>query len=175
MRAFYRTHILTALALFTGSSAARAESEASVKAAYLFNFAKLVEWPSSAFSSGKAPLVIGVMGREAVGDELARACASATAGGHPVEVRRVSMSEVRDCHLVYVPESERGDGAIAAAQGAPVLVVGEGENFARRGGALAFVKDSGTLKFDANPAAAARNGLTVSAKLLRVARTVVPK
>ena len=50
----------------------RAESEADVKAAYLFNFAKVIEWPASAFAGAKAPIVIGVVGRDSVGDELAR-------------------------------------------------------------------------------------------------------
>ena len=152
---------------------ARAESEARVKAAYLFNFAKFVDWPASAFSSAKAPMVIGIVGRDAVGDELVRACSGATAGGHPVEVRRIVAADARECHLVFIPESERGDGVLATTQGSPVLVVGEGEGFTRRGGSLGFVKEGGAVKFEANPKAAARNGLNVSAKLLRVARAVI--
>lgn len=167
-------HALCALVLLLGGSA-RAESEAGVKAAYLVNFAKFVEWPASAFGSGKAPLVIGIVGRDAVGDELLRAGSGVSANGHPIEVRRISAGEARECHLVFIPETERGDGVIAAAQGSPVLVVGEGESFAHRGGSLGFVKDGGTVKFEANPKAAARNGLNVSAKLLRVARAVIDK
>ena len=167
--------MLFALALLLGGGGARAESEASVKAAYLFNFAKFVEWPASAFSGGKAPLVIGIVGRDGVGDELLRVGNGVSANGHPIEVRRISAGEARDCHLVFIPESEHGDAVIAAAQGSPVLVVGEGENFVRRGGALGFVKDGGSVKFEANPKAAARNGLTVSAKLLRSARAVIDK
>ena len=146
-----------------------------MKAAYLVNFAKFVEWPASAFSSGKAPLVIGIVGRDPVGDELQRAGGGVSANGHPIEVRRIAAAEARECHLVFIPETERGDAVIAAVLGAPVLVVGEGEGFARRGGALGFVKDGGSVKFEANPKAAARNGLNVSAKLLRVARAVIEK
>ena len=153
----------------------RAESEASVKTAYLVNFAKFVEWPASAFSSAKAPLVIGIVGRDAVGDELLRAGSGVSANGHPIEVRRIAAGEARECHLVFIPESERGDGVLAATQGSPVLVVGEGDGFTRRGGSLGFVKEGGTVKFEANPKAAARNGLTISAKLLRVARAVIDK
>jgi len=154
---------------------ARAESEATVKAAYLLNFAKLVEWPASAFSAGQ-PLVIGVVGRDALVEELSRVFAGASANGHKIEVRRVAASDagaLLGCHLVFVQEAERGESVIGAVQGRPVLVVGEAENFARRGGALGFVKEAGTLKFEANPKAATRNGLIVSAKLLRVARSVV--
>lgn len=156
---------------------ARGESEATVKAAYLLNFAKLVAWPASAFASGQ-PLVIGVVGREAAAEELARSFAGASANGRRIEVRHVpagDTSALVACHLVFVPEGERAESVVGAVQGYPVLVVGEVENFVRRGGTLGFVKESGTLKFEANPKAAARNGLTVSAKLLRVARSVVER
>lgn len=166
------------LLLWMLAPAARAESEFDVKAAYLLNFAKLIEWPVSAFSGGKAPLVIGVVGRASMSDDLARTFAGASANGHPVEVRRVSASDggaLAACHLIYLAESEHGDGVLAAVQGRPVFVVGEAEGFARRGGAIGFVKDGDTVKFEANPRAAARNGLTVSAKLLRVARGVIDR
>lgn len=149
-----------------------------VKAAYLVNFAKLVEWPASAFPGGKGALVIGVVGRGAAGDELARTFSGASANGRPLEVRRVSSGDggaLAGCHMLFVTDSERAESVIAAVQGRPVLVVGEAEEFARRGGAIGFVKDGGTVKFEANPKAAARNGLTVSAKLLRVARGVIDR
>ena len=167
--------VIAMLLSLLGGTLVRAESEAGVKAAYLVNFAKFVDWPAAAFSSGKAPLVIGIVGRDAVGDELLRAGNGVSANGHPIEVRRISAGDARDCHVVFIPESERGDAVIAATQGSPVLVVGEGDGFTRRGGALGFVKDGGSVKFEANPKAAARNGLTVSAKLLRSARAVIDK
>ena len=157
---------------------ARADSESDVKAAYLVNFAKLVEWPAAAFAGGKGALIIGVVGRGGAGDDLARTISGASANGRSIEVRRVSAGDagaLAACQVLFVTESERADAVIAAVQGRPVLVVGEAEGFAGRGGAIGFVKDGGTVKFEANPKAAARNGLTVSAKLLRVARSVVER
>lgn len=122
--------------------------------------------------------MIGVVGRDAVADELTRSFGKATANGRPLEIRRVTAGNaaaLRACHIVFVPESENADGVVAAVQGHPVLVVGEAEGFARRGGALGFVKVSETLKFEANPKAAARSGVTVSSKLLRVAQNVVER
>jgi hypothetical protein len=163
--------VLAALALFISlCCGARAQSEATVKAAYLLNFAKLVEWPAAAFAGGDS-LIIGVVGRDAVGDELARA--NASANGRRIEVRRISAGEAAQCHLVFAPAGS--ESVIGAVAGKPVLTVGDGEGFARRGGALGFVKEGGTVKFEANPKAAARNGLTVSSKLLRVARGVIDK
>jgi hypothetical protein len=156
----------------------RAESEYEVKAAYLVNFAKLVEWPASAFAGGKGTLVIGIVGRGAAGDDLMRTITGATVNGRAIEARRVSAGDaggLAACHVLFVLESERADGVLVAVQGRPVLVVGEAEDFARRGGAIGFVKESGTVKFEANPKAAMRNGLTVSAKLLRVARGIIDR
>lgn len=170
--------ILLCAILVIGAGSVRAESEASLKAAYLFNFAKLVDWPSSAFERAQAPIVIGVVGRSPVGEELARSFGKASANGRPLEIRRVSASSagaLRACHIIFVPESEGGDGIVAAVQGCPVLVVGESEDFARHGGALGFVKVNATVKFEANPKASARNGVTVSSKLLRVAQNVVER
>jgi hypothetical protein len=180
-RAARRTRVgflLACVALGLLAPRARAESEYEVKAAYLLNFAKLVEWPSAAFASGKGTLVIGVVGRGPVGDEVARTLAGASANGRPIEVRHVAASDaaaLAACQVLFVPDTERIDPVLAAVQGRPVLVVGEAEEFARRGGAIGFVKDAGTVKFAANPKAAARNGLTVSAKLLRVAREVIDR
>lgn len=153
----------------------RAESEATVKAAYLLNFAKLVDWPASAFPNGQA-LVVGVVGHEPVGDEILRTLPGASAHGHRIEVRRVAagdMAALRACHVLFVPASERGEGIVAAVQGRPILTVGDAEDFVRRGGALGYVKEGDNVKFEANPKTASRNGLTVSAKLLRVARSVI--
>lgn len=169
---------ISLLLLWLLAPLARADSEYDVKAAYLVNFAKLVEWPAAAFAGGKGALIIGVVGRGGAGDELARTISGASANGRPIEVRRVSAGDagaLAACQVLFVTESERADAVIAAVQGRPVLIVGEAEGFAHRGGAIGFVKDGGTVKFEANPKAAARNGLTVSAKLLRVARTVVDR
>ena len=149
-----------------------------MKAAYLVNFAKLVDWPASAFSGGKNALIIGIVGRGSTGDEIARAITGTSANGHPIEARRVSPGDggaLAACHVLFVLESERGDAVVGAVLGRPVLVVGEAEDFARRGGAIGFTKEGGTLKFEANAKAAARNGLNLSAKLLRVARAVIDK
>ena len=171
--------LLIAIALmWLLAPAARAESEYEVKAAYLVNFAKLVDWPASALPGGKGALVIGIVGRGPVGDELTRIISGASANGHPIEIRRVSAGDggaLAACHMLFVPDSERAETVLGAVQGRPVLVVGEAADFVRRGGAIGFVKDNGSLKFEANPKAAARNGLTVSAKLLRVAREVIDR
>ncbi len=156
----------------------RAESEYEVKAAYLINFAKLVQWPTASFAGEKSPLIIGIVGRSAISEELASLAPKATANGHPLEIRRVSANDsaaLAACHVLFVAEAERAEPVFAAVQVRPVLVVGEAADFVRRGGALGFVKDEGTVKFEANQKAARRSGLTISAQLLKVARTVIER
>jgi hypothetical protein len=78
-----------------------------------------------------------------------------------------------NCHILFILDAERTEAVLASVQGRPVLTVGESDNFARNGGVIGFIRDGGTVKFEANVKTASRNGLTVSAKLLRVARSVV--
>jgi hypothetical protein len=169
--------ILAILLIVSCMSTALAESEAAVKAVYILNFAKLVDWPDSSFTSGQS-LVIGVIGHDAVGDEVERDLPGLTANGRKIAVRRVSVGDTAAllaCHLIFVPESDSGQSVISTVRGHPVLVIGEAENFVWQGGALRFVMEEGTVKFEANPKAAARNGLTLGANLLRVARHVIDR
>jgi hypothetical protein len=110
-----------------------------------------------------------------VSDEL-RAFAGEKANGHPVEVRRVSAAapaELRACHIVYVSGAQHPEPILEAIAGFPVLLVGDSENFARKGGAIGFVKVGDAVKFDANPSAPERSGITLNSRLVRVAREVV--
>lgn len=169
-----RALLLASLALLPGSIA-RAESEATLKATYLFKFAQVMDWPASAFSGPKAPIVIGIIERDPVGDEL-RAFADEKAQGRTVEVRRVSAgdtSELRACHILFIPGTGRVESIAEAVAGHPVLLVGESENFTLRGGAIGFVMEKGSVKFDANLRAAARGGLTINSRLIKVAKGVV--
>jgi hypothetical protein len=164
------------LAVSLSPLSASAESEYSVKAAYLVNFAKLVQWPASAFASPQAKIVVGLVGRGPAADEVAQTLAGASAGGRALEIRRVGVGDtagLSSCHVVFILDAERAETVVGSLQGRPVLTVGESEDFARKGGAIGFVRDGGTVKFEANAKAASRNGLTVSAKLLRVARSIV--
>ena len=93
-------------------SFACAESETTVKAAYLLNFAKLVEWPAAAFSPGQS-LVIGVVGRDSAAEELSRAFTGASANGRKIEVRHVTAGDAAAllvCHVIFVLESPARGG-----------------------------------------------------------------
>lgn len=151
------------------------QREYAVKAAFLLNFVRFVEWPASAFSAPDSPIVIGVVGKDPYGSALDRAVQGKTVGGRPVEVRRVRWeSDLSSLHMLVVPESERGGARVlpGTLKGAPVLTVGESVGLAQRGVVINFYMEGGQVRFEINPEAARRARLTLSSRLLGLARIV---
>jgi hypothetical protein len=156
------------------SAKAEASSEQQVKAAFLFNFAKFVEWPAGAFAGPEDPIVFGVLGDDPVGEAIG-GLAGKTVQGRKVAVRRYqSVSEVKVCQVLYISESQsdRAEGIIAALRGAPVLLVADDDDFARRGGMINFVLERNKVGFEINVDAVKRSKLGINAQLIKLARTV---
>lgn len=151
------------------------QREYAVKAAFLLNFARFVEWPASAFSAPDSPIVIGVVGKDPYGATLDRTVQGKTVGGRHVEVRRVRWdSDLSSLHMLVVPESERSGARVlpGALKGAPVLTVGESAGMAQKTVAVNFYMEGGQVRFEINPEAARRARLTLSSRLLGLARIV---
>lgn len=168
--------VATALAGLLGSAAACAQalSEQQVKAAFLYNFTKFVEWPAEAFAAPQAPFVLCIPGRDALGGNL-DAIQGRTVQGHELRVKRsVRPDEVKACHVLFVPEAQEGPVAelVRAARTLPVLTVGESEGFAEAGGAIGFVSREDRVHFEINLDAASRASLRISSQLLRLATIV---
>jgi hypothetical protein len=154
--------------------AAPANRESAVKAAFLYKFAAFVEWPAGTFAREDVPLVIGVLGDEAVATDLEQIVAGRTLDGRPVAVRRLREAESAEgMHILLLgPGREPRVRELAAAFPGPVLVVTEQDNGLRLGGVLNFSTDDGRVRFSASPAAAEARGLRLSARLLAVAKAV---
>jgi hypothetical protein len=159
--------------------ASQASLEYEVKAAFLYNFAKFVEWPDTAFDAADAPIVFCVMGNNPFDGRLERVVSDRTANGRRIEVRSVTSSGASSgCHLAFFDESQQVDVArivqISAGRGpgAPVLTVGESEHFAEVGGMIRLLVEEGRVRFDINAAIAERAGLKLSSQLLKLARRV---
>lgn len=152
-----------------------AVSEYDVKAALVYRTAKFIEWPGSAFAAAGSPFVTCVVGNAAMLRTF-ESLDGKVLGKHRVVVRRVTgdMLDLRQCHVAFFP-SEAGadvDYALGKLQDAPVLTVGETDEFARRGGILALVTREQRVTFAVNLAASKRAGLTVSSQLLQLATLV---
>lgn len=150
--------------------------DVQVKARYLANIGKFVEWPEGTFASPSAPFVIGIVGYYSFGISLVDELANKTVHGRKVVVRPKKLGgDLRDCQILFISGSERKrfEQILNALRGAHVLTVGESEGFLEAGGALNFVVEGERVRFDANLAAASRENLRISSQLLMMARMVL--
>lgn len=150
-------------------------SEYAVKAAFLYNFAKFVDWPADAFRSPRDPMVLCLLGEDPFGRELDRTVGGKTVLGRQLVVRRLeTLTGVEECRILFVSSSEgpRFGQVLAAVADHAVLTVGEEEAFGRAGGIISFVVRQSRVRFQIDRAAAARAGLGISSQLLELAETV---
>jgi hypothetical protein len=168
--------LLTALCLVVHTAAASQTATIDeVKAAFLFNFAKFVEWPSA--PDDKGPLQIGILGSDNVGDSLREIVRGKTVNGRPLAMRRVTdEDDLERLHLLFIAAAEQGRLAdiMKRIDGSTVLTVSDIEKFCQQGGAIALLQEGNHLRFEINLDAADRSRLKVSSKLLTLARTVHP-
>jgi hypothetical protein len=157
------------------SAPAQSVTEDQIKAAYLFNFAKFIEWPNESFATPTSPIQFCTLGRSPVADELDASVRGKSIDGHTIEVKHLhSAEEIKDCHLVFLSASagKQEHKLVQAAKGLPVLLVAEIAEFAREGGTINFVMEDGRLVFEVNISAAQNAHLKISSKLLALARIV---
>jgi hypothetical protein len=151
--------------------------EFQVKAAFLYNFAKFVEWPDQAFANRDSAFTICLAGDPFQG-ALEKTVQGEAWNGRPLSVRRIdSGAEVRSCQVVYVSgsSSQKSMEILMAAANAPVLTVGETDDFISAGGIIRFTESGRRVRFEINPEAAQRAALRVSSRLLRLADIVRPR
>ncbi len=150
----------------------QASLEYQVKAAFLLNFTKFVEWPAGNPARADAPFTICVLGEDPFGTALNQMIEGETVNGRRLAVMRGRRELLKTCQILYINGSEKGVPEILDAAGRGVLTVGEGENFLRDGGMIAFVIENRRVRFMVNLAAARNAALKLSSKLLNVASTV---
>jgi len=147
----------------------------AVKIAFLFNFAKFIDWPPSSFASPQSPFTICVLGQDPFGHMLDDTLQGKMIGERPLAVRRLKdKTEARSCQMVFVSSVESPHLAeiIGSLHGANVLLVGETNGFASLGGTIEFTLEDNRVRFAINPDAADRSGLKLSSKLLALAKIV---
>lgn len=166
-RRFVELIIMLAVTVAASSLPSRASAEDAgvtedVKAAFLYNFAKFVEWPDTAFAAAEAPLIFCIVGANPFGNSLDRIVTERTASGRRIEIRAdIDPHKPQGCHLVYLPRSAsrhvaRIVHALGAMDHAPVLTVGESECFVDVGGMIRLVEEADRVRFDIDVGAAER-------------------
>jgi hypothetical protein len=173
---------------WTASAGAQAgdasdSSEYLVKAGFIYNFAKFVEWPSTAFAEPDSPIVIGVLGTDPFGDIINRVVEGKKIGSRGFVVRRFKWSkelkdlkEFKECRILFVSSSEKlhFEEIVEAVKGLPILTVGETPGFAERGGMIRLMLEDNRVRFEVNVAAARDGNLNISSRLLTLARIIAP-
>jgi len=179
----YRSAIFFFVFLFlwgTGSRGALAGSGSSgeyrIKAAFLYNFAKFVQWRKCPDKKKKdeARLTIGILGRDPFGASIS-VLDGKTVGGRTLVIRRFSkLEQVQSCHILFISRSEKQDLARILRSVGPsgTLTVGDMDGFVRAGGVVHFFMKQNKVRFEINVTAAEKARLKISSKLLKLARIV---
>jgi hypothetical protein len=152
-----------------------APSEYQVKAVFLFNFARFVDWPALTFVSERAPFTLCVYGNDPFGADLDAVVQGESVAGRPIEVRRLrDTREFRDCQILYIArDAEREiEQIITALDNRSTLTVSDVEGAARRGVMIRMMTVGGKIRLRVNVDAARAAHLTISSNLLRSAEIV---
>jgi YfiR/HmsC-like len=152
--------------------------EYQVKAAFLLNFAKFVDWPAGSFASPESPFLICVIGGDPFGHVLDDYMLGQQIGDRTVQIARFPdlryLTQSRSCQIVFLSASigRHSRKAIDNFRGTHALLVGDTPGFATSGGAIEFTLKKNHVRFTINPDAAKRAGLRMSSKLLSLAKIV---
>ena len=146
-----------------------------IEAAFIYNFARFVDWPTQAFTDASSPMVIGVLGKNRFGTDIEEMISGKTIRGHPLQFKEYSsLDQATHCHVLFISDSEKSHLAkiISDLGDASILTVSEMDNFVDSGGMINLRVVNDKMRFDINNSAAKSAGLTISSKLLSLAVTV---
>ncbi len=176
--AFFILLFLVAMAAFSAREALTSPDEKpteyQVKAAFLYNFAKFVDWPSGSASEKAPSFNLCVLGQDPFGP-----CLDDLQGkiirDKKVAIRRISTTkQLADCHILFISSAEKNQltQILESLKGLKILTVSDAEGFAERGVAINFYMEENKVRFEINPHAVERAGLKISSNLMKLARVV---
>lgn len=145
-----------------------------VKAAFVYNFARFVEWPSERSQEPDGPFTLSVLGKDPFGASL-ESIRGKRVKGRDMEIRRVDgIENLQRCHILFISGSEKENLSriLMKVSDWPVLTVSDMDGFAHRGGMINFRTVEKKIRFEINLNAAERTGLKISSKLLKLAKIV---
>jgi len=191
--------VVLVLALLMGFLAAEGwadhspEHEYQVKAAFLYNFVKFVDWPAEKIRDDDEPIIIGIIGKDPFGEAF-----------DPIKGKKVKdksivikrfkdfegfkkaneadksksaskIEDLRKCHVLFICSSEKKNLSeiINSVKNDGVLTVSKMKGFLESGGIVNFLMEEKNVRFEINKAAAEKAGLKARSKLLRLAKRVV--
>ena len=150
-------------------------SDYQIKANFLYNVAKFIEWPPEAFADAKAPMILGILGGDPFGVHFARLMSGKTVNGRALLVKHLNWGDnLQDCRILLISASERKrlPQIFEGIKGASVLTVSEMDQFPQLGGIVKFTLKDDKIDFEINTEAAGCARLHISSKLLSLAKVV---
>jgi hypothetical protein len=166
--------------LLNGTLGLRAQAQSAdeyqVKAAFLYYFAKFVEWSPEAFSNGSAAFVVGVLGDDPFGSALNEGLNGKSINGRHLTIKRLKWGQnLRDCHLLFISVSEKKRLAqiLESLKGTGVVTISDLQNFCPQGGMIGFILEENKVRFVINTDVAEQAQLRISSKLLKLAKEVL--
>ena len=173
------TRILSLILLLNAALSLRAQEtgfdEYQVKAAFLYNFAKFVEWPPGTFANPHDPIGICVVGQSPFGLTLDDMVRGKKIGDRAFAVRSVpDTQQASRCQIIFIGASERKRtrALLDELKNAPVLTAGETDDFTALGGIIGFKLEGTRVRIQVALDVAERTKLRISSKLLRLAEIV---
>ncbi len=167
--------LLTAQVPARGQDTPPISLEHQVKIAFLYNFARFVEWPKATFARPDAPVILGILGSDEFCSDIEKMLQGKTVDSRPLVIRHVrSVEQVQPSQILFIGTSVHGDLAriLGLLSGVPILTVGDTDRFTSLGGMISFRMEANKVRFEINIDAAERAGLKLSSKLLSVSRVV---
>ena len=162
--------------IYAKSTAAQSATAEKIKAVYIYNFTRFVNWPEITFSES-IPFSICVMGDDLVAKELAP-IHNNTKGDFLIKVVNLSIKQpARDCHILYVGESveSQSDEILKSISGLPILTLSSKSGFISDGGIIGFIQRGNTIRLEINRQVARGVQLSINAKLLEVATRIIDR
>ena len=150
--------------------------EYTIKAAFVYNFGRYVQWPPKAFVDPQNPFVIGLLGPSPIGTKLDDIAKTKTIANRPIHIRQPSLDQdIQGCQILFFPaemDPKKQAEAVYRCRGIPVLLIGENQDFVKQAGMIALTIEQNKVQVYVNLKAAQREGLQVSSKLLQVSQIV---
>ncbi len=148
-------------------------TESQVKAAFLFNFAKFVEWPANTYANASVPLCIGVLGENPIGTDLEKFVRDKTLNRRSITVKECrTLDDAKHCQVLLISSSEKRPlpEIFDGLGGTNVLTVGETEGFIKSGGMINLFREGNKFRFEINDKTAKKAGLKIDSRLLELGR-----
>jgi hypothetical protein len=145
-----------------------------IKAAFLYNFAKFVDWPADSFKDDQSPIYLAILGANPFGPALDSIREKTVRGRKLILKQCQNIDLLGGCHILFISPSEKENlkQILNALRNSSVLTVSETERFTQQGGMVNFITVDNRIQFEINPAAAQRSRLKISSQLLKLARIV---